>query len=520
MLLSRRGLIAGTASLTVAKSVPAWAAPAAPPFTLGVASGDPAPDGFVIWTRLAPEPLAPDGSGGISGVIPVRWEVAADAAMRRIVARGVARADDVFAHSVHVEVAGLRPGRPYWYRFEALGERSPVGRAITTPAPGQATDRLRMAFASCSHWELGWFSAYRHMAEEAPDLVFFLGDYIYEASVGAAKAAEVVRRHDRPEPAQDLAAYRNRHALHHTDPDLQALHAAAPCVATWDDHDVENDYAGQWSEHPETDPAAFLTRRAAAYRAFYEHMPLRALSRPTGPDMRVYRRFDYGALAQIAVLDGRQYRSKQPCEIPGWRGGHVAAADCTERTAADRTMLGWGQERWLYDGFRRSTARWNVIAQDVIIASLQQADPKTGQIGHYTDAWDGYAATRRRMLQAVADSRLANPVFFGGDIHSFWTNDLKLDFDDPGSPTVAAEFVGTSITSDGPDYELFARQLPRNPHVRYFESRARGYISVDLTPSRMETRFQAISDRRDPQATVSTLKSFVVESGRAGAQAA
>jgi len=234
--------------------------------------------------------------------------------------------------------------------------------------------------------------------------------------------------------------------------------------------------------------------------------------------MRVYDRLRFGDLMEVSVLDGRQYRTIQPCALPSSRRGHVADPACTERTDPSRTMLGFEQERWLYDGFRSSRARWNVIAQDLLVATFDQQDSKTGVVGHWTDGWDGYPATRTRMLKAVAESGVRNSVFLGGDIHSFWTTDLKADFDDPASPTVATEFVGTSVTSDGPNYDSFAAMLPRNPHVKFFDSRPRGYVSVDLTPERMETRFRAISDRRDPQATVSTLKRFVVEDGRPGAQ--
>ena len=518
--LPRRGLLKAAAAGLIAapfvlRSGLVLAQGRADPFALGVASGDPSPDGFVLWTRLAPDPLAPDGGGGLTGGVRVDWEVAEDAAMSRVVRRGAAVADDRFAHSVHIEVAGLKPGRPYWYRFMSMGARSPVGRAMTAPARGTKLDRLRFCFASCSNWEAGYFSAYRHMAQEQPDLVLFLGDYIYEFSHGPGE--DVARRHDRQGEIKDLVAYRNRYALYRTDPDLQALHAAAPCLMTWDDHEVQNDYANRWSQNLGVSEADFLARRAAAYQAYYEHMPLRRRSEPHGPDMRVYDRLRFGDLVEFSVLDGRQYRTIQPCALPSTRRGHVADPACTERTDPSRTMLGFAQERWLYDGFKASTARWNVIAQDLLITSVGQKDARTGMLGHWTDGWDGYPATRTRMLAAVASSKVRNPVFLGGDIHSFWTTDLKANFDDPGSATVATEFVGTSVTSDGPDYDLIAQTLPQNPQVKFFDSRARGYVGVEVTPGRMETRFQAISDRRDPHATVSTLKRWVVESGKAGA---
>jgi alkaline phosphatase D len=263
--LNRRELIGRSATLATA-FVAARAAEGYP-FTLGVASGEPTHDGVVLWTRLAPTPLALDGLGGLSKPVSVTWDVATDDAMRNVVRTGLVEADRRFAHSVHVEVGGLEPGRPYWYRFTALGQQSPIGRTKTAPAPSAEPERMRLAFASCSNWEMGYFSAYRHMTEENPDLVIFLGDYIYEGTFPDAQADRIVRKHDGP-TATDLASYRNRYALYRTDADLQALHAASPCLMTWDDHEVENDYANGWSEWMETNPQDFLRRRAAAYQAY------------------------------------------------------------------------------------------------------------------------------------------------------------------------------------------------------------------------------------------------------------
>jgi alkaline phosphatase D len=371
---------------------------------------------------------------------------------------------------------------------------------------------MRFAFASCAHWQNGYFSAYRHMAAENPDLVIFLGDYIYEHTL---TGPNVLRQHDGP-TAVDLPGYRNRYALYRTDLDLQALHATAPCLMTWDDHEVENDYANEWSQHVKTAPEAFLRRRAAAYQAYYEHMPLRARSTPQGTALRLYDRFRFGDLVTFSVLDGRQYRTKQPCELPNYRGGHVAPDSCTERVDPARTYLGAEQEQWLFDGFNRSGSAWNVIAQEQLVAQLREKD-RAGVPGHWTDGWDGYPAARQRMLDAIAATRVNNPVFIGGDIHSYWTTDLKADFSNPSSAIVATEFVGTSITSNPPPRERILPILPDNPHVRFFESRYRGYVVVDLTRDHMETRLQVISERGDPNATLSTLKRFIVESGKPGA---
>ncbi|GAE58493.1 alkaline phosphatase [Xanthomonas arboricola pv. pruni MAFF 301427] len=493
----RRLLIAGAGLAAAGLLSPFARANSSPdPFTLGVAAGDPLADGFVIWTRLAPRPRDPG--------------------MRRIVRQGQTVASPAWGHAVHVEVAGLAADRPYWYCFQALGARSAIGSARTLPAPHQLPDAARLGFVSCSHWELGYFSAYRHLAAEQPDLVFFLGDYIYEYSNHGEAATKIVRPHGSGE-CLDLAGYRNRYALYRTDPDLQALHAGSACVATWDDHEVQNDYANRWSQDPSIAVDTFLARRAAAYRAFYEHFPLRARSRPHGADMRIYRSLDYGQLARFYVLDGRQYRSEQPCrQANGWRGGHVVDDSCRERTDPRRSMLGWEQERWLHGAFAQSSARWNVIAQDLLVAPMNQHG-RDGVLGHWTDGWDGYPATRTRMLDAIARTRLRNPVFWGGDIHSYWVTDLKADPANPDSPTLATEFVGTSITSDGQSNAELQQTMALNPHVHYAEGETRGYVSVTLTPGRMDTRLQGISDRRDRDATVSTLKRFVVEDGKAGA---
>jgi alkaline phosphatase D len=485
------------------------------PFTLGVASGEPSSEGFVLWTRLAVDPLAPDGLGGMSHPVPVSWEVAADETMRSIIKSGRVEADRRFAYSVHVEVGGLQPARPYWYRFTTLGEQSPIGRSLTAPRPTDKLGRLRFTVASCSHWEQGYFSAYRHMAEEGPDLVLFLGDYIYEDTTPEKYVQYTVRRHDGP-TAVDLPSYRNRYALYRTDQDLQALHATAPCLSTWDDHEVENDYANEWSQNVEVEPEVFLRRRAAAYQAYYEHMPLRARSIPRNGSVRIFDRYRFGELATFSVLDGRQYRSRPACELATTRGGHVSLDSCKERLDPQRTLLGHYQERWLFDGFKRSDTAWNVIAQDQLVAQLRQKD-EAGAGGYWTDGWDGCPAGRQRVLDAVAATKLVNPVFFGGDLHSFWATELKADFGNPWSPTLATEFVGTSITSESLPYEQIPGLLSENPHIRYVESRHRGYIAVDLSRDRMEARFQVISDRRNPKATVQTLRRFAVENGRPGA---
>jgi alkaline phosphatase D len=517
--VTRRSLLIGSAASFLAGGASPARALAGYPFTLGVASGSPTQNGVVLWTRLAPAPLSPDPQlpGGMPPIaVPVRWEIAGDPAMRRVVRRGIVDADPEFAHSLHVELGGLEPARDYWYRFIAGGEASPTGRTRTAPSRGAALARLRFGFVSCANYELGHFSAYRHLAAEMPDLVLFLGDYIYEY---VSQSPRKVRAHSDGVETRDLRTYRNRHAQYKTDPDLQALHAAAPCLATWDDHEVQNDYADYWSQHF-ADPAAFLARRAAAYRAYWEHMPLPLASQPRGPDATIYGRFDFGDLASFLVLDGRQYRSRLACDGPPKGGAkQLIDATCPGRLDARRSYLGLAQEAWLYRQFRTAPARWNVLAQGQLMAELKER-LGSSEISHWSEDWNGFPAARQRLLTQVGDSRLRNPVVIGGDIHSFWANDLKLDFDDPAAPAIASEFVGTSVTSNGPPYEKFTAWLPDNPHVKFFDSRKRGYVSAELRPARLEVAFRTVDDVRNPGSAAATLARFVVEDGKPGPQPA
>ncbi len=525
--LDRRRFVGGASAALATFAMPAltrharaqnWHA--GNPFSLGVASGAPRPDGFVLWTRLAPEPMStnPETPGGMSGGdVSLRYEIATDDAMAKVVRRGEATAEHKFGYSVHLDVAGLQPGRPYWYRFLSGDATSAVGRAITLPAPGAALDRMHFGFVSCSNYEHGYFSAYRHLTDENPQFILFLGDYIYET---IEENRPIVRRHSDGVEAATLPTYRNRYAQYRLDQDLQHLHAQVPALVTWDDHEVQNDYADKYGQYFD-DPAQFLIRRAAAYQAFYEHMPVRPiLSHPDGPLMRVYDRFSFGDLIEISVIDGRQYRSREACYGPPNKGGgHLETnGSCPERLEAGRTMMGFDQENWLYSALAHSKAQWNLIAQDVLMAQLREK--QDGIDGFWTDDWDGYPANRARLLKHIHDSKVSNPVVASGDIHSFFANDLKLDFDDQSSPIVATEFVGTSISSYGPPYDLLAQTLPDNPHVHFFESRRRGYVMVDLERAHMQVRMRVVSDAHDPKADISTLKTFAVESGRAGVVAA
>ena len=472
-------------------------------FPLGVASGDPTPDGVVLWTRLALDPL--NGGGMPPDDVEVVWEVARDERMADVVQRGTSVAREVLGHSVHVEVDGLEPGRWYWYRFRAGADESAVGRTRTLPAAGARADRLRFAFASCQHYEQGYFTAYRHMAEDDLDIVFHLGDYIYEYEGRDGR----VRRHtgDEIELVDD---YRNRYALYRSDPDLQAAHAAFPWVVTWDDHEVDNNYANLVSEEEGLPAELFRRRRAAAYQAYYEHMPLRRSSLPNGPDLQLYRAFAWGDLASVHVLDTRQYRTDQPC---GDRRGN-----CDGIYDPAATPLGEAQERWLMDGLDASTARWSVIPQQIMMARIDYT-PGDGE-SYSADVWSGYEAARRRLMEFLATRRPANPLVLTGDIHSNWVTDLKVDYRDPAAPVVGTELVGTSISSGGDGVDTrdsTAALLAENPAIRFFNGQ-RGYVRCDLTPEQCRADYQVLEYVTRPGSPISTRASFVVEDGRPGAE--
>jgi alkaline phosphatase D len=508
--ISAAGGMLGTAAL-LPRLPGAWAAPSphvpGSVFTLGVASGEPRPDSVVLWTRLAPEPLA--GGGMAPVAVPVRWEVAADETFRHVVQTGVVLAEPGHAHSVHVDVTGLEPARWYWYRFATADEQSPPGRTRTAPPADASPETLRFAFASCQQYEHGWYTAYRHMAAEDLDFVVHLGDYIYEMGADTYRAPSGnVRHHAGPETTT-LEGYRQRYAQYRTDADLQAVHAAFPWVVTWDDHEVANNYAGDTGAHGEP-KEVFRARRAAAYQAWWEHMPLPAAWAGRGADLRIYRRFTFGRLAGFHVLDTRQYRTDQPC-------GDRSASDCAQRRAPAQTITGPEQEAWLLDGLGRSGAQWDVLAQQVFMAQLDVVPGPAH--GYDVDAWDGYVASRDRLMAFLGAHPRLNPVVITGDFHSNWVADLKANFDDPASATVGTELVGTSVTSggDGADTTLFGRAaLADNPHLRFYNSQ-RGYVRCAVSPTRWTSDYQVVPFVGRPGAPLVTRASFAVDAGRPGA---
>lgn len=483
------------------------AAPAVPKnesplFTLGVASGDPMPESVVIWTRLARDPL--NGGGMPQTPVMVNWSVATDESMRKVVRQGTATARPESAHSVHVEVQGLQPHRWYWYRFHVGGDESPVGRTRTAPAQGQALDSFRFAFASCQKYEDGYYTAHQHLAGEDLDLVLHLGDYIYE---GKAKDGRV-RKHNSAE-CKTLAAYRNRYAQYKLDPNLQAAHAAHPWAVVPDDHEVDNDYANDKEVKLRVSPKEFLQRRAAAYQAYYEHLPFRRLSIPKGPDMQLYRTLSFGDLAAVHLLDTRQFRTDQPC-------GRKWVERCDEALNPRATMLGKIQEAWLDRQFASSQHKWTVLAQQVPL--MQRMRPRHGEVHYHMDKWDGYVAARQRLLDSIQRHRPQGLITIAGDVHAGWAGTLKADFADPKSATLGAEFVGTSIASRGDGWEIKKTHkgiVDANPHIAFYNGR-RGYTRCDVTPDRWRTDYRIVPYVSQPDAPIETTASFVVERGAAG----
>jgi alkaline phosphatase D len=458
------------------------------PFRLGVASGFPTDSTVVLWTRVAPDPLAPDG-GMPPMDVEVQWEMAADEQFTRGLRRGTTAASVALGHSARVEVQGLSPGRHYWYRFLSGGQRSPVGRTRTLPPAGAPVSALHLAVSCCQHYEHGYYAAFKHMASAAPDAIVHLGDYIYE---GAASTGRV--RTHLGGLCRTLDDYRQRYSQYQLDPSLQEAHAAAPWLGTWDDHEVANDYSGLTSGRNE-DPAVFLARRTAAYQAYFEHQPLPPSAAPRGSETPIFARRSIGALAAIHLLDQRQYRSPP-----------------------DRTMLGAAQEAWLDRGFASDPASWTFIAQGTVMSHLDQ-QPGEGRV-HSTDAWSGYPAARARLLESLARHRVRNPVVLSGDIHAFMVGNVSAVPERVDTPVVAAEFVATSISSDPRPQRQLDEWRTENPNLLCADGRQRGYISLRLSPQRLTADLIAVDDVKNPASPCRTLQSFVVEAGKPGAQSA
>ncbi|MFD7730406.1 alkaline phosphatase D family protein [Kitasatospora phosalacinea] len=505
--LSRRIFLLGglttasAAALQLGASAQSSAATTPFPFTLGVASGEPDDSSVVLWTRLAPSPTNADGQGGMPNAdVAVDWQVSTSESFATLVGSGTVTARYAQAHSVHVLAGGLAPDAEYYYRFRAQGFVSPVGRTRTAPPPTSVGRDFTMAFASCAHYESGYYTAYRRMADDRPDLILHLGDYIYEGGAGTGG----VRQHLGSEIVS-LADYRRRYALYRTDPDLQAAHAVAPWLVVPDDHEVENNYANmvRADSSPVLTAAQWTARRTAAYQAYFENMPLRAAATPSGNSIQLYRRVRWGTLATFHMLDTRQFRDDQACGD----GSKV----CADADLASRSITGAAQEAWLLDGLGQHLSTWDLIGQQVFFARNVNAAGAMNM-----DAWDGYRASRSRIQQGIVDRAVRNPVVLTGDVHASWGNDLKADYANPSSATIGSELVCTSITSGGNGSATTA--VPNgalNPHLRFYSDR-RGYVRTRITPAQITADFRSVATVTEHGAAATTARTFIIHDGQPG----
>ncbi|WFB10042.1 alkaline phosphatase D family protein [Streptomyces sp. LX-29] len=527
--ISRRSAVTAVAAtaalLPLAAGVgTAHAEGSGPAFLHGVASGDPLPDGILLWTRVTPEPGAQPGSG-IGADTEVSWEVAEDQAFRTVVAHGTVTATAAADHTVKADVRGLRPASAYYFRFAAGGVTSPVGRTRTAPAHGAAASSVRFGVVSCANWEAGYFSAYRHLAARRDlDAVLHLGDYIYEYRTGEYPEQKyTVRRHSPAHEITTLADYRTRHGHYKTDADLQALHGTHPIIAIWDDHEFANDaWSGGAENHTPGVEGAWAERVAAAKQAYFEWMPVRPSVAGT-----TYRRLRFGTLADLHLLDLRSFRSQQAS--PG--SGKV---DDPERTLTGRAQLDW-----LKSGLAGSDATWKLVGTSVMISPVAFGAvpaavleplaellglPKEG-LTINVDQWDGYTDDRRELLAHLTDRGIDNTVFLTGDIHMAWANDVPVKAATyPLSRSAATEFVVTSVTSENIDDLLHV--LPHtlslvaataikaaNRHVKWVDMDSHGYGVLDVTAERAQMDYYTLSDRTDPGATSSWARSYRTRSG-------
>ncbi|MDE9366114.1 alkaline phosphatase D family protein [Luteipulveratus sp. YIM 133132] len=506
--LSRRHLLVGTgatAGLAFLSSRLEWAAAATGnPFTLGVASGDPLSDRVIIWTRLAVDPFAVASPGGMgTAPVDVAWEVAKDTAFASVVRSGTATTTAAGGYAAHVDVTGLAAGTAYYYRFHTRSGTttytSPVGVTRTAPALGTKPAGLKFLTASCARYDEGYYHAYQAMAEDRPDLILFLGDYIYEypTETGAIRPLRSIPKIAGPDSrgsayVDTLVEYRMRHAEHKTDKQLQAAHAAAPWLVVYDDHEVRNNW------YAENTADTTLDRKQAAFQAWYENMPVR-MAPPAAGSIASYRRVPWGTLARFDMLDTRQYRDKQ-----------AGALACSVIDDAGRTLVGNAQEKWLLDGFKDHTPQWNLIGQQVFFSPKQNS---TNHCDVNTDAWDGYRPERDAVANGWVAAGVRNPVVLTGDVHRHYAANVcrTSNLNDP----IGAELITTSISSTGIRGTEGDPTISASPNVLYGKN-WRGYIRCTVTASALTADFRCVDDVNKASyadVRVFTDKTFVVQDG-------
>lgn len=484
------------------------------PFTLGIASGDPLPDAVMLWTRLA---IDDDDAAPLPDEVPVVWVVAHDQDLSDVVTGGTAVAEARWGHSVHIDATDLDAATPYHYGFSVGDHRSPVGRTRTAPTATSSPGAVRLGVTSCQAYQSGWFTPYRDLAAADLDAVLFLGDFIYEL-----ESSVEARPHGMEVPT-DLAGYRAFYALNCRDTDLQSARAAHPWIVTWDDHEVEDNYAalapGALGAEAATRLAdGFAGKRAAAYQAWWEHQPVRSAPPRGDRGIEIHRAFTFGDLVDLTVLDTRQYRTAQPSgeglgNLPRAFGGGPQLDGAFD---PDAQMLGEEQEDWLFDRLRSTTARWNLIAQQSVIAEVNRR-PDDPDGGFSMDAWDGYVVPRQRLLDVVADDAVSNPVFLGGDIHTSAVLDVHRDPTDAATPVVATELIAPSLSA----IELLSPEAragaQANPHIHLYDIEHRGWLLVEIGPDEVRASFR-YTDTTAPDAEATDGTRWTITGGTPGAR--
>ena len=465
------------------------AAAAGARFQHGIASGDPLDDRVIIWTRVTARDPSPTQR------VNVRWRLGSDPELRRVIASGMAETSATRDYTVKVDVGGLMAGATYYYAFDTDGEQSPIGRTKTFPVGG--AQRLRFALVSCSNYPAGFFNVYAEIAKR-PDLdaVVHVGDYIYEFGEGEYGVGKAINRiPEPPREAVTLADYRARYATYRADADLQAAHRLFPFIAVWDDHEIANDawMAGAINHNPERGEGDWAARKAGAYKAYLEWMPIRESS---DSGIHLYRTFPFGGLADLVMVDTRALRDRQ-----------VASTDAAALADPQRTLMGAAQEAWMFEqlrGSHRANRPWTLLGQQVMFASITPPGTRVTN----TDAWDGYQAQRTRVLDFLESERMRNLVILTGDAHSSWGFDVPRTpwsgyRPQNGAGSLAVEFVTPAISSPPPGMfsstngeEAAAAVRVALPHLRYLDGVRRGYTLIEVTPALVRANWYYSPDVR------------------------
>ncbi len=436
------------------------------PFYHGVASGDPLRDRVIIWTRVTPTDSVDR--------LAVRWEISTDENFNNVVHTDTLSTSPAHDYTVKVDVTGLSAGTRYYYRFNALGRSSMVGRTKTLPE--QSPDSLKFAVASCANWEFGYFNPYARIAEKDLDAVIHLGDYIYEYATGRYGNKDSDRKNLPAHEIVTLSDYRTRYSQYHLDAGLRSARQQHPFITIWDDHEVANDVYNQGAQNHQPEEGDFMTRRQAATKAYYEWMPIRE-------GEKLYRAFQYGDLCDLIMLDERLEARVKPLD----------SLNDPAYAKEYRTMLGQEQLDWFQQQLKQG-GRWKIIGNQVMFSPLQQPSDKPNT-GINLDSWGGYPLERNKLADFIQTNALKDIVFLTGDTHASWAlevvNDVRTSSNKNKAP-YAIELGTTSVSSgnaneNASDEDVKKREakfLQLNPHLKFTNQRDHGYLLLTLSPQR------------------------------------